>query len=57
MHFLSSGSIRFFKDNGSISHRQAEEKAYGKYEIYNGKQPIESDFNKFIKVMIEKGGN
>lgn len=55
--FLEFRQYKILKDNGSISHRQAVEKAYGEYEIYNRKQPIESDFDKAIKEMIEKGGN
>lgn len=41
------------KDNGRISHKQAVEKAYQEYDIFNRTQPIESDFDKMLKE-IEK---
>ena len=55
--FLEFRQYKILKDNGSISHRCAVEKAYGEYEIYNKKQPIESDFDKVLKEMIERGDN
>ena len=55
--FLEFRQYKILKDTGSIPHQQAVEKAYGEYEIYNRKQPIESDFDKVIKEIIEKGGN
>lgn len=55
--FLEFRQYKILKDNGSISHRRAVEKAYGEYEIYNKKQPIESDFDKVLKEMIERGDN
>ena len=39
------------KDNGKISHKQALEKAYQEYEIFNRTQPIESDFDRVIERM------
>ena len=42
-----------YTSNGKISHKQALEKAYGEYEIFNRTQPIESDFDKAVKKMIE----
>jgi len=44
------------KDYGRISHRQALEKAYGEYEMFNKTQPIESDFDRAVKKMIEEEG-
>ena len=41
------------KDNGRITHKQAIDKAYGEYEIFNRTQPIESDFDKVVKKMLE----
>lgn len=55
--FLEFRQYKILKDNGSISHWRAVEKAYGEYEIYNKKQPIESDFDKVLKEMIERGDN
>mgnify|MGYP000774761442 CR=1 FL=1 len=37
------------KDNERISHKQAVEKAYQEYDIFNKTQPIESDFDKVVK--------
>ena len=45
---------KILKDNGRISHKQALDKAYGEYEIFNKSQPIESDFDRMIKKGMEK---
>ena len=37
------------KDNGRIFHKQAVEKAYQEYDIFNKTQPIESDFDRMVK--------
>ena len=52
--FLEFRRYEILKDNGSISHRQAQEKAYAEYEIFNKTQPIESDFDKMLKELHEK---
>lgn len=52
--FLEFRQYKILRDNGKISHKQALEKAYGEYEIFNKKQPIESDFDKAVKKMIER---
>jgi len=55
--FLEFRQYKILKDNGRISHKQALDKAYGEYEIFNKSQPIESDFDKMIKkVMGENQG-
>lgn len=41
------------KDNGRISHKQALEKAFREYDIFNKIQPIESDFDKAVKQMMK----
>ena len=51
--FLEFRQYKILRDNGKISHKQALEKAYGEYEIFNRTQPIESDFDKAVKKMIE----
>ena len=38
-----------YVSNGRISHKQAVEKAYQEYDIFNKTQPIESDFDKIVK--------
>ena len=40
--------------NASISHKQAMDKANAEYEVFNKTQPIESDFDKAVKKMIEE---
>lgn len=47
--FLAFRRYDILKDNGQVSHRQAVEKAYQEYDIFNKTQPIESDFDKMIK--------
>ena len=47
--FLEFRRYEILKDNGRISQRQAQEKAYAEYAIYNKNQPIESDFDKVVK--------
>ena len=52
--FLEFRQYKILKDNGRISHKQALDKAYGEYEIFNKSQPIESDFDRMIKKVMEK---
>lgn len=40
--------------DGRIAHKQAVEKAYQEYDIFNKTQPIESDFDKIIKGLATK---
>ena len=40
--------------DGRISHKQAVEKAYQEYDIFNKTQPIESDFDKVVKGLAKK---
>ena len=47
--FLAFRRYDILKDNGRISHKQAVDKAYQEYDIFNQTQPIESDFDKMIK--------
>ena len=47
--FLEFRKYEILKDNGRVSHRQAQERAYAEYEIYNRTQPIESDFDRVAK--------
>ena len=52
--FLAFRRYDILKDNGRISHKQALEKAYQEYDIFNKTQPIESDFDKVVKVLTKK---
>lgn len=47
--FLEFRRYDILRDNGNVSHKQALEKAYHEYEIFNKTQPIESDFDQMIK--------
>ena len=47
--FLEFRRYDILKDNGHISHKQAVEKAYQEYDIFNKTQPIESDFDRMVK--------
>lgn len=47
--FLEFRRYDILKDNGKVSHKQALEKAYQEYEIFNKTQPIESDFDQMVK--------
>lgn len=50
--FLEFRQYKILKDNGKISHKEALDKAYGEYEIFDKTQPIESDFDKEVKKML-----
>ena len=52
--FLAFRRYDIFKDNGRFSHKQAVEKAYQKYNIFNKIQSIESDFDKIVKGLAKK---
>ena len=52
--FLAFRRYDILKDNGRISHKQAVEKAYQEYDIFNKTQPIESDFDKIVKGLAKK---
>lgn len=51
--FLEFRKYKVLKDNGKVSHQQAIEKAHGEYAVFNRTQPIDSDFDKVVRKMIE----
>lgn len=53
--FLEFRKYDVLKDNGKVSHRQALEKAYQEYDIFNKTQPIISDFDEVVKRITETG--
>ena len=53
--FLEFRRYDILKDNGHISHKQAVEKAYQEYDIFNKTQPIESDFDRMVKGLSKAG--
>ena len=52
--FLEFRRYDILKDNGKVTHKQASDKAYAEYDIYNKTQFIESDFDKVIRVVSSK---
>ena len=54
--FLAFRKYDILEGKGSISKRKADEKAKKEYDEFNKTQKINSDFDKQIKKMIEKGG-
>ncbi|MGI6731731.1 MAG: virulence RhuM family protein [Anaerovoracaceae bacterium] len=55
--FLSFRKYNILKDKGSISKRQADEKAEEEYVQFNKTQKIISDFDREVKKLIAKGGD
>ena len=51
--FLEFRQYKILPDNGKVSHKQALDKAFGEYDIFNRTQPIESDFDKILKKLEE----
>lgn len=51
--FLEFRQYKILNDNGKISHKQALDKAYSEYEIFNRTQPIESDFDRAVRTLID----
>jgi len=51
--FLEFRQYKVLKDNGKITHKQALDKAHKEYEFFNKTQPIESDFDREVKKMID----
>lgn len=49
--FLEFRKYKILKDNGKITHKQALDKAYAEYDIYNRTQVIESDFDRVINAV------
>jgi hypothetical protein len=47
--FLEFNEYRILESYGSISRKQAEDKAFAEYDKFNRTQLIESDFDKMIK--------
>ena len=54
METVQQEGSRQVKDNGKVSHLQALEKAHGEYAVFNRTQPIDSDFDKVVRKMIEE---
>lgn len=55
--FLDFNEYKVLEGKGSISAKQAEQKAFGEYDKFNKTQIIESDFDKAIKMLEKKNKN
>jgi len=54
--FLEFNEYRVLDGKGKIAHKDAEQKASAEYEDFNKIQKIESDFDREIKKLLDKGG-
>ena len=54
--FLEFNEYRVLDGKGKIAHKDAEQKALAEYEDFNKIQKIESDFDREIKKLLDKGG-
>ena len=52
--FLEFNEYKILENNGTVSRSQAEQKAFNEYEEFNKIQKIESDFDKEMKILLEK---
>ena len=55
--FLAFRRYEILNDKGKISKREADEKAKTEYDVFNKKQQITSDFDKFSKQLLDKSEN
>jgi len=54
--FLSFNEYQILEGYGSVSRKQAEQKAVAEYEKFNKQQRIESDFDREVKRLLTKKG-
>ena len=54
--FLTFRKYDILEGKGRISKKQADEKAKVEYDEFNKTQKINSDFDKQVKKLVEKGG-
>ncbi len=52
--FLDFNEYKILEGQGEVSAKQAEEKAFNEYDVFNKTQKIESDFDKAIKEIKKK---
>lgn len=55
--FLDFNEYKILENKGKISFKEAEQKAFKEYEIFNKKQNIDSDFDKMTKKMLKDNKN
>ncbi|NML26198.1 virulence RhuM family protein [Zoogloea dura] len=54
--FLSFNEYQILEGYGSVSRKQADQKAIAEYEKFNKQQRIESDFDREVKRLLKKKG-
>lgn len=54
--FLAFRMYDILEGKGSISKKQADEKAKAEYDEFNKNQKVNSNFDKQVKKLLEKGG-
>lgn len=54
--FLSFNEYQILEGYGTVSRKQAEQKAIAEYEKFNKQQRIESDFDREVKRLLQKKG-
>jgi hypothetical protein len=54
--FLSFNEYKILEGYGSVSRKQAEQKAVAEYDKFNKQQQIESDFDREVKMMLKMKG-
>lgn len=54
--FLTFRRYKVLKNKGSITKKEADRKAHCEYDEFNKTQKIESDFDKEVKKLINRGG-
>ena len=52
--FLSFNEYEILEGFGKVTRKQAEQKAFSKYEQFNKQQTIESDFDKQTKALLNQ---
>ena len=52
--FLAFNEYRILEGYGTVSRKQAEQKAFAEYDKFNKQQHIESDFDREVKKLLQK---
>jgi hypothetical protein len=55
--FLAFNEYRILEGYGKVTRQQAEQKAFAEYEKFNKQQRIESDFDREVKKLLQKGAD
>ena len=51
--FLAFNEYRILEGYGTVSRKQAEQKAHAEYDKFNKQQRIESDFDREVKKLLQ----